>query len=358
VEGSIVEAYLIEEVSDFCSTYFARDVSTRATRPDRHSDETRSLKETRSQCTIFDYPGRGRGPGYRYLNDKEFRAAQMFMLLNCSEIDELCGEYEATLDSRNIPSQSRGRIREEEMIDWMKQTIIHDRDRQFSTVVRNICLGAINRVTTYNSYNCNGYRYHTESYGEYLKTRNSGVCVVGENDKGENKEYFGILEAIYEMSYPFVMHNSVVLFKCRWFDPVKGVRVLNPHGIIEVKHTSSITGYDPFIFAHQAKQVYYMPYPLRTIKDRRDWWVVTKTKPKFVITEVDDEDELFNPDTSEYFQEENMTRRDLNDVDRDERVQLHVPGVLDPVNNEELHAQPMESDDEEDVEEQIYDFEL
>jgi hypothetical protein len=99
VEGSIVEAYLIEEVSDFCSTYFARDVSTRATRPDRHSDDTRSLKETRLECTIFDYPGRGRGPGYRYLNDKEFKAAQMFMLLNCSEIDELCGEYEATLDS-------------------------------------------------------------------------------------------------------------------------------------------------------------------------------------------------------------------------------------------------------------------
>ncbi|KAG5572272.1 hypothetical protein H5410_062038 [Solanum commersonii] len=34
--------------------------------------------------------------------------------------------------------------------------------------------------------------------------------------------------------------------------------------------------YDPFIIAHNAKLVYYAPYPLR--RDKADWWVVIKTK--------------------------------------------------------------------------------
>ncbi|WMV57920.1 hypothetical protein MTR67_051305, partial [Solanum verrucosum] len=34
--------------------------------------------------------------------------------------------------------------------------------------------------------------------------------------------------------------------------------------------------YDPFIIAHNAKPVYYAPYPLR--RDKVDWWVVIKTK--------------------------------------------------------------------------------
>jgi len=37
--------------------------------------------------------------------------------------------------------------------------------------------------------------------------------------------------------------------------------------------------FDPFIIAHNVRQVYYVPYPT-TRRDKRDWCVAIKTKPR------------------------------------------------------------------------------
>ena len=38
VEGSIAEAYIMEEISNFCSMYFEPEIQTRRTRPPRNDD--------------------------------------------------------------------------------------------------------------------------------------------------------------------------------------------------------------------------------------------------------------------------------------------------------------------------------
>ena len=42
------------------------------------------------------------------------------------------------------------------------------------------------------------------------------------------------------------------------------------YGIVEVKHKSKLSTYEPFIFAAQAQQVYYTHYPSSKNKERSD----------------------------------------------------------------------------------------
>ena len=138
-----------------------------------------------------------------------------------------------------------------------------------------------------------------------MRTVNSEIFVKGDAWGGNVSDYYGIIEDIVELSYPYVMCNSIVLFKCRWFDPKSGVRVDAKHGLVEVKHASTDGLDEPFIFAHQAIQLYYMPYPSENI-EKRDWWVASRTKPKVDLPEYPEEilDTQLENINTEYFQED------------------------------------------------------
>lgn len=87
VEGSIVEAYIIEEVSTFCSLYFESDIETRLTRLPRNDDG--GERDSSSCLSIFNHPGRPLGSqkdGRLFINDDEMTAAHRYILLNCTEI--------------------------------------------------------------------------------------------------------------------------------------------------------------------------------------------------------------------------------------------------------------------------------
>ncbi|XP_016177767.1 uncharacterized protein LOC107620058 [Arachis ipaensis] len=80
VEGSIIESYLIEEISHFCEYYFSQ--TSIDTKQNDEGDD--SLQPTLS---IFNLPGCLAGEcKTRYLDDKEFSAAMNHILINCDEI--------------------------------------------------------------------------------------------------------------------------------------------------------------------------------------------------------------------------------------------------------------------------------
>lgn len=56
VEGSICNAYLVEEMSSFCAYYFADSVNTRHRKCPRNSDDTRPIDTC--MFSIFKFPGR------------------------------------------------------------------------------------------------------------------------------------------------------------------------------------------------------------------------------------------------------------------------------------------------------------
>lgn len=85
VEGSICEAYLIEEISTFCSHYFEDHVQTRLNRVPRNDDG--GDVNANNRLSIFTHPGRPLGQGIRrYLSDDEYNAAEVYVLMNCEEV--------------------------------------------------------------------------------------------------------------------------------------------------------------------------------------------------------------------------------------------------------------------------------
>lgn len=87
VEGSISAAYLVEETSTFASYYYPSDIPSRRTRVPRNDDggEGCSINPTFS---IFNYPGRPAGRCIScFLEEREMKAAHLYVLLNCPEVE-------------------------------------------------------------------------------------------------------------------------------------------------------------------------------------------------------------------------------------------------------------------------------
>ncbi|WRX10358.1 protein of unknown function DUF4216 - like 1 [Theobroma cacao] len=222
VEGSICEAYIIEEISSFCSLYFEPTVRTRLNRVSRNDDggDVDSL----GHLSIFTHLGRAFGllDKSRFLNEDEFCAAKLYVLMNC-----------------------------EEMLPYIK---------------------------CYKGYFVNGFKFHTLDYGENRKIMNSGVCIKGSFHNDHERDFYGILVDIIELEY-FGMGNRVVLFKCHYFDIEKGIKVDPLHGLVEIKYNSILATNEPFVLVAQAHQVYYSSYP-STKRNRYDWWAIFKTKAR------------------------------------------------------------------------------
>jgi hypothetical protein len=127
--------------------------------------------------------------------------------------------------------------------------------------LRWVSMGFENRVMTCEKYDVNGYRFHTKEHQNSPhdpKTINTGVFT----EAGNKVEYFGRVGKIYELSFRLGREElSLVVFKCRWFDPDKGLRHTPSIGLVEVKPSTVYAGADLFIVANQATQVYYLPYP-------------------------------------------------------------------------------------------------
>lgn len=87
VEGSIVEAYIYAEIANFSSLYFDTSIETRANRLNRN--EVPMSVDPSDQLPVFQKKGKaiGRCVSYRHLSLEEHKAAHLYVLLNCPEVD-------------------------------------------------------------------------------------------------------------------------------------------------------------------------------------------------------------------------------------------------------------------------------
>ena len=73
--------------------------------------------------------------------------------------------------------------------------------------------------------------------------------------------------------------NNIVLFKCKWFDTDRGIRVHRRHGLVDLKYKSEFARNEPFILAIQAHQLYYSPYP-SSRRELKEWWAIINVKAR------------------------------------------------------------------------------
>ncbi|WOG95220.1 hypothetical protein DCAR_0414526 [Daucus carota subsp. sativus] len=86
VEGSICNAFLVEEASNFCSHYFEKHIHTRHRKVPRN-DPRGNEEKYEVNISIFSHPGRAHGKvTTRYLDDREYVAANNYFLFNCHEV--------------------------------------------------------------------------------------------------------------------------------------------------------------------------------------------------------------------------------------------------------------------------------
>ena len=86
-EGSICEAYLIEEVAHFCQYYFEPNVQSNYTRV-RRNDDGGMDENAIATLSIFNLPGRPSGAcSSRFMEPIELDAAHLYVLLNCDEVE-------------------------------------------------------------------------------------------------------------------------------------------------------------------------------------------------------------------------------------------------------------------------------
>ena len=120
----------------------------------------------------------------------------------------------------------------------------------------------MSHVKEWRTYFVNGYKFHTQAWTEGKKTINSGVHVKGIT-KGAADDFYGIIQHIYKLEYNTTSYpKRVVLLYCHRFDPMsRGTRVDPKYGTVEIRIDRSYNLFDPFISAHNVRQVCYVPYP-------------------------------------------------------------------------------------------------
>ncbi|XP_058002326.1 uncharacterized protein LOC131179487 [Hevea brasiliensis] len=212
VEGSIVEAYIIEEISTFCSHHFEPQIPIRLNKVPRNDDGGNI--EPMGRISIFTHSGRpfGRIPHRRIMSNEEYSAAHIYVLLN----------------------------------SYVEKNEVEER-------IYQIAQGPGRTVQSYKGYFVNGFKFHTHDYGRDRKTLNSGVWVKGSCYNEYESDYYNLLNEVLQLEY-FGVGNNIILFKCEWFDTNKGIRVHPQNGHIEIHPKSRLASNDPFILALQAQQ--------------------------------------------------------------------------------------------------------
>jgi len=178
--------------------------------------------------------------------------------------------------------------------------------------LRQVANGFDYKVRSFEKYDINGYRFRT--FGKELsmadqKSKNCGVSAIGEG----GTEYYGRVEAIYELLFYGANPPNVVVFKCYWFQPKETRRTHEHLGLVEIKQSTHLDVPDVYITAQQATQVFYLPWACQSDPNLKGWDVVYEVPPRVRPPPPNEEDyePHINPDTYEgqFFQETRLSKK-------------------------------------------------
>ncbi|KAL0295974.1 UNVERIFIED_CONTAM: hypothetical protein Sradi_6649500 [Sesamum radiatum] len=140
---------------------------------------------------------------------------------------------------------------------------------------------------------------------------NCGVCVKSSSYTDEKNDFYEIIEEIIQLTYPLIPNLHIMLFKYRWVNPDRGMKVHPNYHLVDVNFKKLYQKDDPFILAQQAVQVYFMEYPSMK-RDKADWMAICKIKARRVV------DDSKWTETIAYQPEEVRQLYENDDEDEDE----------------------------------------
>ncbi|XP_058787489.1 uncharacterized protein LOC131661866 isoform X2 [Vicia villosa] len=368
-EGSIAEGYLANECLIFCSRYLST-VETRFTRPCRNDDS--SFVEN---ANVFNPRGRPLGRknhvGFTVkkrkrvsrvsLDKKTLLQAHRYVLFNNTNVDPFQREHIDFIKRRNqnrrLSPYEIDKIHSRTFPDWFCERVAR-LEEQGSVIVtdeiRWLARGPLEKVRNYSGYIVNGVRFHTKKRERCLKTQNSGICVTvktksyaSTRDKRPKEgeiNYYGALIDIIQLDY--AGKYKVVLFKCDWVDINKGCNIddlgLTLVNFNYLQHTGNEICDDPFIFASQAKKVFYVEN-----KRLNDWFVVVHAKVRDVYDMGDAQSndiDKSNEQVLEEINDDDLIRPETDDSDDIIEVIINIEDI--PQNDDENEDTEDESEED------------
>ncbi|GLT43012.1 hypothetical protein SLA2020_169890 [Shorea laevis] len=147
VEASIVEAYILNEITEFCSRYFGADVETSWSKPPRNFSAVPLYRNT--EFSIFACPGHPMGSHSqtRCLTAQEMKAAELYVLLNCREVDALLDIFDREVGVYMTPSDPH-KTRTKSFVTWFKDRVLNGH-HEGNGVLQYLALGPSWTVNVY-----------------------------------------------------------------------------------------------------------------------------------------------------------------------------------------------------------------
>ena len=108
------------------------------------------------------------------------------------------------------------------------------------------------------------------------KSINCCVSTIGEG----GVEYYGRVEAIYELQFYGENPLNVIVFRCYWFQPKETRRTHEHLGLVEIKKSTHLDVPNVYITAQQATQVFYLPWACQSDPNLSGWDVVYEVSPR------------------------------------------------------------------------------
>ncbi|XP_020254001.1 uncharacterized protein LOC109831072 [Asparagus officinalis] len=182
-EGSIMEGYLLEEVTTFCSHYLDEDIETKLNRP------------------VVIHDGPSKKTDYNRMTSAFINKIHHFILLNLEclgEIrelhkDEICAMHSNWNETRVETHH------QDNFCNWFKHYSrlpgiepILDKELGYLATFPDA------EVKYYKGFGVGGYKFEIKSIEEPRTTQNSGIATLGTN--GET--YYGYLDNILGINYP------------------------------------------------------------------------------------------------------------------------------------------------------------
>ncbi|KAK1601599.1 hypothetical protein QYE76_059263 [Lolium multiflorum] len=263
-------------MADATIMYYANDVPTKHNPVARYnSDEPKRDPK----LLLFQYPGGKAGASkVENISPEEKDCIMLYVLMNMDEVVDFMSQFHDEMWSgRNGPTPTQWYTLLKEGAPPLNKSWFYEKGAdpnvEMTDELRCVSQGFNRRVHTHEKYDVNGYRFHTEFHQKNrpnAKTINTGVYTRGADDL----DYYGRLQKVYELTFNNAnIELKLFVFKCHWFDPHGGMRSTPSIGLVEVRPTTTYSGSDVYVVAHQTKQVYYLSYPCQN-EELMGWEVV------------------------------------------------------------------------------------
>ncbi|XP_024200276.1 uncharacterized protein LOC112203559 [Rosa chinensis] len=319
-EECIAEKYLAEELTKFCSGYFtqAADVGVQHKRNEDLEDDN-----------VLE--GRGFGGKSRPMTPTMLQIAHRYVLMNTIILDpwrKMLKDELKLLDSRLTKNESLlDKKHMKKFSCWLSEMVRTGDSADMPNIVRWLACGPRREVKSCSSFIINGNRFHTKAAEK--DTQNSGVfverdmyCRASAKDTAlrlEMVDYYGVIREIILLDY----HNfKVPLFHCDWANISNCVKVEDGFTLVNLNQGKHQFERDLFIFASQAKQVFYS----RESKTS-NWYVVLRAPPRGFYENENLNEVEYIPcapfDVSQLghnLDDDNCLRRDSEDVNNNASV--------------------------------------